>query len=96
MSMTATSSDQLNASAAIAARPGRVHAVMLTPAAADASIIIYDNPSAASGKILARVDAKASTITQDRVFNVPVESLNGIYASVSGAGATFIIHYSLL
>ena len=96
MAMTSTTSGQLAASAAVAARAGRVHAIILTPASADATVILYDNPSAAAGNILAQVDAKSGAISESVALNVPVEANTGIYASLSGTGAKVIVHFSLL
>jgi hypothetical protein len=51
--------------------------------------IIYDNPSAASGNILA-IGTKGDTI----FFNQPIAANNGIYVSVSG-GTGAVVYYSL-
>lgn len=93
---TATTSGQLSSSTAVRTKPSRLHAIILTPAAADASVIVYDNASTNSGTILAQLDAKANAISEQLVLNVPVEANNGLYAALSGSGAKVVLHFSAL
>ena len=69
---------------AVAAGSGRVSGVVVTAAAATASLILYDNPSAASGTVLLSLSAVADTSV---VYNVPFVFSTGVYADIGGAGA---------
>lgn len=69
----------------VALRPGRVGAVVLTPAAAKATLILYDN-TAASGTVLLTLQAPADG--GSIVFNVPFAFSTGVYADIGGNGAT--------
>ena len=59
-----------------------------TDGTADVTMLVYDNASAASGKVLAFVFVPAGFKTGG--WNCPVESgaSSGLYASVSGTGVT--------
>lgn len=91
-----TSSDLKSADAAISAIGGYLHGVYLISDASNAcSVIIYDNKSAASGTVLAKLSIPASTTAPQFItFNNPVSANNGIYADVSGTGANYIVYYS--
>ena len=80
----------LNATGAVKASPGRLASVLVTTALSAAAITIYDNPSAASGTVLAVIPA-SSAIGFRVVVDLP--ALNGIYASFGGTG-TIAIGYS--
>lgn len=95
MQYYATSSGLLSASAAIQAQGGYIHAITLIPAAAASTLTVYDNASAASGTVVAATTAVATGASTTVSFHWPVPANAGIYASVTGTGATFIIHYSL-
>lgn len=97
MSYNITSSGLQTADAVILATGGFVHAVTLIPAAADCSVVIYDNASSASGTVVAKVTlftalAQGSTTI---TFQKPVCANAGIYADVAGTGANYIVHYSV-
>lgn len=97
MSFTAlTSSDLKSADAAISAAPCYLHAITLIPAAADCAVVLYDNASAASGTVLAKLSIVVTTAdgSNNMVFNNPVYCAKGIYADVSGTGANYIVHFS--
>ncbi len=57
-----------------------------------ASVVVYDN-TAASGLAVAKVSVKATDTMQHVFFENPVLCENGIYADVTGTGATFIVYY---
>ncbi len=89
----ATSSGSKSADAAILTQPGRLLCIDLNPpAASDATLVIYDNASAASGTVLMTVTATAGQgsvhIETDRICN------NGIYVDVTGT-TTYVIGYSV-
>lgn len=94
MSCGHTSSGLLTADGAIYAGPAKLHAIL---AGADntnaATIIIYDNASAASGTVLAKVIVDATT-TNVSVSELNVVANNGLYLDIAGTGAEVVIHYS--
>jgi hypothetical protein len=90
-----TSSGLRTADAAILARGGLVHAVTIIPAAAASSVAIYDNASAGSGTVLAQVNAVANGESVTVEFSNPIAANLGIYADVTGASASYIVHYSI-
>lgn len=96
MSCPANSSGLKTANAAIATRNCRLLGVTLIPAAAASSVVIYDNTSAASGTVLAKLGAVANGESVQIWFEDGVEALNGLYAVISGASAEYIVHYALL
>lgn len=89
------SSDLLTADAVIAARPCYITGVNIIPAAAASTIVIYDNASAASGTVVAKVTAVANGESVLHQFDSPIECLKGAYADVTGASAGFIVYYIL-
>lgn len=89
-----TSSDLLTADTAVCATSGLLYGVTLIPAAAASTVVIYDNPSAASGKVMAKVQAVANGESVYIGFNSPVGANTGIYADVAGASAAFIVHFA--
>lgn len=96
--LTTTSSGRKTADAAIVTRPTRLVSVILEGDGTNAaSVTLYDNASAASGTVLAKVLLQASGPMYTQ-FMIPegVECSNGIYADVAGTGAAYIVHYSLL
>lgn len=88
-----TSSDLLTADAAVYAHPCLLHTVTLIPAAADSTVVIYDNATAASGKVLAKIFVLATTASQTIHFTIPVRANNGLFADVTGVAAGYIVHF---
>lgn len=72
---------------AVCGVPGFVTSVSLAPAAADCSVKVYDNKSAASGTIVAEITLKANTGSVQYTFNSPIVCNAGITAVVAGTGA---------
>lgn len=91
-----TSSDLKSADAAISAIGAYLHGVMLISDGTNtASITIYDNATAASGLVLAKISIAATTAAPTYVtFNNPVSANKGIFADVSGTGANYIVYFS--
>lgn len=92
-----TSSDRRTADAAITAIGGYLHGVMLENDGTNASsVIIYDNATAASGVILAKVllPASSTVLNYYVTFNHPITANKGIFADVTGTGAAYIVYYS--
>lgn len=52
-----------------------------------ATVTVYDNASAASGLVLAKVTATATTGANSIAFVTPVKCENGLTVSVTGTGA---------
>lgn len=94
MDFSLTTSGLLSASAAVYALPGKLWGLSLSPAAAASTLIIYDNASAASGTVLAKLVVPANSATVDIVFNQGIQAQIGIYASLSGAAADAVVYYS--
>ena len=68
--------------------------VELVPASADATLILYDHASAASGNELAKILAYTSDIPGGwPPGRGCIEVNNGIYADVTGTGAAYIVWY---
>lgn len=103
MSRPATSSGRKTADAAIAARPCLLKSVILEGDGTNAAtVILYDNASAASGTVLAKLLLSAVGTATDKVpmyaafeSKDGIECNNGIYADVTGTGAAYIVHFSL-
>ena len=84
---------EITADGVVKAAPGSFVSVLLTAGdAAAASIILYDNASAASGTVVATVKAAQGTSAQWSPECSYVVA-NGIYADITGTGATAYIVY---
>lgn len=59
-----------------------------------ATVILYDNASAASGSVLAEFVVAGADRYGGRDWCNPVHCINGIYAAVSGIGASYIVEYT--
>ncbi len=71
--------------------PGSLHGLLLTAGAANATIVLYDNPSAASGNIVATLKAVQN---DSNYYPAPgVVFANGLYADITGADAAAYVHY---
>lgn len=98
----ATSSGRKTADAAIIARPCLFKGLILEGDGTNAcNVILYDNASAASGTVIAKLLLSASTTAIDSVPKTSsfvladgIECNNGIFADVTGTGAAYIVHYS--
>lgn len=80
----------------IMARPGKLTSIMVTADNTNAaSVILYDNASAASGTVLAKLIVDATSTHESISFTCPIDCLNGIYLDIGGTGAEVIVHYQL-
>ena len=70
----------------VKASAGQVVAVHLTAAATTATLILYDNASAASGTVLAQLSAPTLE-TVSFCPAIPYVATAGIYADITGTGA---------
>lgn len=93
--MRSTSSGLQTADAAITAEPGYFCGITVTPAAADTTVIIYDSEnSTTSGKtVLDKILVKASSSSMHVHYDQPITANRGIYATLTGAGAEYTVHY---
>jgi hypothetical protein len=92
--MSSLSTDLLTASAVVSDHKDYLNAVVVNADGTNiATVIVYDNASAASGKVLAKVVVPASSRTQSIVFNRGVQSSNGLYISIAGIGAEAQVYY---
>lgn len=93
----ANSSGLKSADAVISALPARLLGIQLfADGTNQATITVYDNATAASGTVLAQVIVDAGLVAQDaQLPNPGIIANNGLYADVSGTGATYIIHWSI-
>jgi hypothetical protein len=83
-----------SADAVIATGRNRINAVTLIADGTNAAnVVVYDNASAASGTVLAKVTAVAGQGTVHVIFENPVTANDGIYADVTGTGAGYIVYY---
>lgn len=66
---------------------------VITDGTNDATVIVYDNTSAAGTKLFEAVVAGAND-AQLFDFSVPVKAQIGIYVDVSGTGASYIVYFA--
>jgi hypothetical protein len=81
---------QLIPSLPAAGRGGILHLVVVTPAAANATVIIYDNINAASGVQLANVAAQTPW-SNGWDYDTPFSK--GLYAVITGVGADVTVTF---
>jgi hypothetical protein len=64
-----------------------------TNGSADATVTLYDNASAASGTVLAKMVVFGGLQVDYRQWPIPVQAVAGIYAVVSGTDAGYTVEY---
>lgn len=74
-----------NATGALIATGGRLYSVTLKGGSGNSALTIHDNASAASGVVVVDINALANDTT---VVEVQGVFANGLYATLSGTGAT--------
>ena len=90
--IVAQSSGEKTVDFAALAGPGYLTAVeVITDGTNDAKVILYDHATAASGKVIFEATITGASHYGGRVFVPPVEVYNGVYADVSGTGASYIV-----
>ena len=88
------SSGLKTADASVATGRNRINAITLFADGTNAaSVVVYDNASAASGLELGKVTALAGQGTVHVLFENPVVAENGIYADVTGTNAAYIVYF---
>lgn len=97
MAMTepSTSSGLLTvATTAVCVAPCVLTSIILNPAAAASSVVIYDNASAASGTVLGELLAVANGASVSQAFNSPILATKGLTVVVAGSGATATVSFA--
>jgi hypothetical protein len=95
-SIAITSSGLRTSDGIISNAPGRLHGICVGANGTDAAtVIIYDNASAATGTVLAKVIVDATATHENIVLpEQGVEALNGLYLDIGGTGAECVVYYS--
>jgi hypothetical protein len=90
---TCLSSGLLSADTLIWTGRGTVNALtVFTDGTNAATVTLYDNTTN-SGTAIAQLICPGSQRTESQAWNLAIRCANGIYADVTGTGATFIVHY---
>ncbi len=88
------SSGRKTADTAIYARNCALYSVLLIADGTNAaSLVLYDNATAASGTKLLEMSIAATGTYQQFEISQGIQALNGIYADVTGTGAAFYVHF---
>ena len=91
-STTAISSGPFTSSQVIAGRPARLVDVgVQTDGTAAVTVLIYDNATTASGRVIAFAYAPSGTKVAGWNCPIPSMATNGLYAAVSGTGVTRVL-----
>lgn len=86
-------SGELNADTAVRTTNARLWGVqVLTDGTNAATLIIYDNASAATGTKLMTIKVPGATLCDSLFFPIPVAASNGLYADITGTGAVFYVY----
>ena len=94
--MSLTSSGEVTSSSAVVAQKCLFGGILiLTDGTNDATIIAYDNASAASGDKIWEAKITGVDNYGGGILPHPIRCTNGIYVTVSGTGASCIVFYSL-
>lgn len=89
------SSGEKTSSTAISAVPSFLTGVqIITDGTNNAKLILYDNASAASGTVLLEMTIVGANNYGGRNWTFPIVCSNGIYAAVTGTGASYIVEYT--
>lgn len=80
----------VTADSAVVTAGGILRGVVLAGGSADATLILYDNASAASGTKLLTLNAKAGDSRVVTGLSIPFSA--GVYADIGGTGAVATIY----
>lgn len=95
--VTSSGSKAASAGGNIVAAPCALMSYMVTPAAADATLTLYDNALGdTSGTVLATIFVKSGTSSQQVVLTYGVRCNKGLSYSLVGAASTALVHYTPL
>jgi|SRR3990167_5444490 len=92
--MAATPSGAVSADAVVTASPALLHSVVLVGGSDQATVILYDNATGASGTTLVRLTAAANATTVCN-FTKPINATAGMYADVAGTSMFVYVGYSV-
>lgn len=88
------SSGEQTASKAILADAGWITGIqVITDGTNDAKLIIHNNATAASGTVVVEKSTVGASLSSSRDLAFPVFCHNGIYATISGTDASYVIEY---
>ena len=93
---TCLSSGLLISGGQITAGRGTLNALtVITDGATASTITLYDNATAATGRVLAKITIGGAAGSGFQSWNLAVRHLNGIYADFTGGGAAagYIVYY---
>ncbi len=91
---TCISSGLLTADKSIYDGRGTLNAITITTDGTNAATLtIYDNASAASGTVLYQGKVAGAALSHDQAWNLAVRCENGLYADISGTGASYIVYF---
>lgn len=96
MYFPSTSSGLLTADAQIVSHEAKITGVILLPAAAASSVVLYNTASGAAvaGQEMVKLQAVANGESVNVTFNSPIHCNDGIWADVSGSAAAYIVLYT--
>jgi hypothetical protein len=83
----------VTADGAVKSASGQLVSVLLTSGGAAATLVLYDNDSAASGTVLATIKTATNNDSNQWSPAVPYVAANGIYADITGTGASATVVY---
>ncbi len=92
-----TSSGALTASAAIFNMSAQLCGLdLLPPTSGTVTLTLYDNPTAASGNVLAAVSVTAGNNSEHKEYGAGIIANAGIYAALTGSttGASCVVRFS--
>lgn len=90
---TCTSTGLLTTSTLVTSRPALLHGIVVVEAAAVAQLNVFDGLDSSGNEVIGTV-VKTATTSGSVMMSCPIECDVGIYASVSGVGAKYIVYYS--
>ena len=90
-----TSGEQTSDAAVATAKCYITSILIITNGSDNAKVVLYDNASAASGTVILEMTVVGVDNYGGRNYQYPVKCTNGIYADVTGTGASYIVEYIL-
>lgn len=67
-------------------------AIILTDGDNDGTVTLYDNASAGSGTVLAKLNLPGADLSGAVMFPLPVACANGVYCTIAGTGCNAIVY----
>ena len=87
------STGTLTSSTSVATVAGQLTGVLvLTDGTNAATITLYDNKSTSSGTVLFTATVPGTAYFGGATWEIPVRFTNGVYATISGTGASYIVY----